>query len=193
MASRDLQLKLMGGASAPCNLNWRVEDGYLRFISWSEHGDPFTLGLCGPGDLIIPSLITIAPLQLVALSPARISESTPSPQERELFLIEQCLQTSTLVRLSRIRPAEARMFQLLFWIGTRFGRVSSRGISLSMDEMNLTHRHLGEISGLTRVTVTKAISYLRQKGYLQKEGLDDLLQPDAWPLLLQQEDGASSG
>jgi CRP-like cAMP-binding protein len=49
--------------------------------------------------------------------------------------------------------------------------------------MNLTHRNLAEISGLTRVTVTKALSLYRQQGYLIKEGSDELMIREALPLL----------
>lgn len=186
MTARDLQLSLQAAAAVPSNLNWRVEDGYLRVASWSDQGEACTFGLWGPGDLVIPSLIAVAPLQLLALSSARIEEAHPSPQEREAFLLDQSLQSSTLLRLSRIRPAESRLFQLLLWIGERFGRVSSRGVSLSFEDMNLTHRHLAEISGLTRVTVTKAISHFRQEGYLLKDGPDELLLREALPLLQRQ-------
>jgi hypothetical protein len=46
--------------------------------------------------------------------------------------------------------------------------------------MNLTHRNLADISGLTRVTVTKAMSQFRQAGTLVREGEDDWLFPRAW-------------
>ncbi len=59
--------------------------------------------------------------------------------------------------------------------------MSRRGVSLSFEDMNLTHRHLAEISGMTQVTVSKALSHLRQAGYLIKEGSDDLLLRDALP------------
>lgn len=186
MTARDLQLSLQAAAAVPSNLNWRVEDGYLRVASWSDQGEACTFGLWGPGDLVIPSLITVMPLQLLALSSARVEEAIPSPQEREAFLLDQSLQSSTLLRLSRIRPAESRLFQLLLWIGERFGRVSSRGVSLSFEDMNLTHRHLAEISGLTRVTITKALSHFRTEGYLCKEGSDELLLREALPLLQRQ-------
>ena len=100
--------------------------------------------------------------------------------------LQLSLQASTLLRLSRVRPAESRLFPLLLWLGERFGRVSSRGVSLCFDDMNLTHRHLAEISGLTRVTVTKAITHFRQRGYLRKEGADELLLREALPNLQRQ-------
>ncbi len=180
MTSRHLELSLHPGSTVPCNLSWRIENGYLQVASWSEQGESFTLGIWGPGDLVIPPLMGFSPLQLVALSTARLLEANPNAEERESFLVSQSQQMSTLLKLSRTRPADARLFDLLTWMGERFGRVSRRGVSLCFEDMNLTHRHLAEISGLTRVTVTKAISHFRQVGALVREGDDDWLVPDAW-------------
>jgi hypothetical protein len=178
MSPRHLELSLISGSCVPCNLSWRIEDGYLRAASWGKQGESFTLGLWGPGDLVIPTLIAVDPLQLLALSSIRLLEITPSGDDREAFLLGQSQQVSTLLKFSRTRPAEARLFELLIWIGSRFGRVSRKGVSLSFDELNLTHRNLAEISGLTRVTVTKAISQFRQAGSLVREGEDDWLLPE---------------
>lgn len=189
MSARDLHLSLQAAAAVPCNLNWRVEDGYLRVASWSAQAERFTLGLWGPGELVIPSLIAVEPLQLLALSAIRVEEVNPSAEEREAFLLHQSLQISTLLRLSRARPAELRLFQLLLWIGERFGRISSRGVSLSLEDMNLANRQLAEISGLTRVTVTKATSHFRQEGFLVKDGPDELLLREALHHLQRQAKG----
>lgn len=175
MTARQLHLTLQAAARLPSNFSWRIDEGYLRVASWSDRGETLTLGLWGPGDLVMPSLIAMEPIQLLSLSAGLVEEVVPTAEERERFLLNQALQTSTLLRLSRTRPAESRLFQLLLWMGERFGRVSQRGVSLSFEDMNLTHRHLAEISGLTRVTVTKAISHIRQAGYLLKEGPDELL------------------
>jgi Crp-like helix-turn-helix domain len=175
MSQYQLQLHLQAGANVPAHLNWRIDEGYLRISSWSEKAGPVTLGIWGPGEIVIPSLLPIKPLELQTLPATRLEEQESSDQQRESFLINQCLQSCTLLRLSRVRPAELRLFQLLVWLGERFGRVNSRGVSLSLEEMNLTHRNLAEISGLTRVTVTKAISHFRQEGYLLKYGPDELL------------------
>ena len=179
MTPRHLELSLHSGSSVPSNLSWRIADGYLRAASWAQHGESFTLGIWGPGDLVIPPLMGIDPLQLWALSAIRLVEITPNSNDREAFLVGQSQQISTLLKLSRTRPAEARLFELLTWMGERFGRVSRRGVSLSFEELNLTHRNLAEISGLTRVTVTKAISQFRQAGSLVWEGEDDWLLPEA--------------
>jgi len=44
--------------------------------------------------------------------------------------------------------------------------------------MNLTHRNLAEITGMTRVTITKALIRFRQEGILSKQGSDELLRTD---------------
>jgi CRP-like cAMP-binding protein len=180
MTSRHLELSLHPGSTVPCNLSWRIEDGYLRVASLGDQGESFTLGIWGPGDLVIPPLMAFDPLQLSALSTIRLVETSPNWDEREGFLVRQSQQISMLLRLSRTRPAELRLFQLLTWIGERFGRVSRRGVSLCFEELNLTHRNLAEISGLTRVTVTKAISQFRQTGTLVREGEDDWLLAESW-------------
>lgn len=192
MTAHVMPLNLQAGAAVPGDHNWRVEDGYLRVASWSDQSEVCTYGLWGPGDLVIPSLITVDPRQLLALSSAVIEAADPSREEREAFLLDQSLQSCTLLRLSRTRPAESRVLQLLLWIGERFGRVNSRGISLSLEDMNLTHRHLAQISGLTRVTVTKAISHFRQEGFLLKDGADELLLREALPQLQRQAKGGTT-
>ena len=44
--------------------------------------------------------------------------------------------------------------------------------------MNLTHRRLAELAGMTRVTVTKTLSRLRQEQILISDGTDELLRPE---------------
>jgi len=44
--------------------------------------------------------------------------------------------------------------------------------------MNLTHRNLAEMTGMTRVTVTKALIRFRQEGRIARQGDDELLRLD---------------
>lgn len=178
MSDRSLRLKLGAGESLPRNVCWHIDEGFLRLASWSDQSEePLTLGIWGPGDLVIPALIGLEPVELFSLSAVEVEEVLPTPEQQQQFLLDHLHHTSTLLMLSRVRPAETRLFQLLLWLGQRFGRVNSRGVSLSFDEMNLTHRHLADIAGTTRVTVTKALTRFRQEGSLLKEGADELLLP----------------
>jgi CRP-like cAMP-binding protein len=85
--------------------------------------------------------------------------------------------TEEIFELNRIRSAERRLLMLLRWLGINFGQVSSRGYRLSLKEMNLTHRSLAEICGLTRVTVTKNLNRYKTLGLLQNIGEADLFIP----------------
>lgn len=83
-----------------------------------------------------------------------------------------------MLQISRQRPAEARLFHLLRWMTERFGPMTSDGATLPIEAMNLIHRHLAEISGMTRVTGTKAISCFRGQGLLKwVDGADRLVTP----------------
>jgi hypothetical protein len=174
MSERRLQLNLSAGETLPCNVGWRIDEGYLRLSSWTDQAEMLVLGIWGPGDLVIPDLIGVKPIELLSLSPVLVEEAHSSAEEKQEFLLHQLRQTTRLLQLSRVRPVETRLYHLLLWLGERFGRISSRGVSLSLDDMNLTHRQLAEIVGTTRVTVTKALTRFRQEGQLVKDGEDDL-------------------
>jgi CRP-like cAMP-binding protein len=175
MTKRQMRLSLRAGESLPCNVSWRIDDGYLRLVSWSNQAEMLTLGIWGPGDLVIPSMVTLTPIELLSISAVTVEEWEPTSEQRQAFLLEQLGQVSTLLLLTRIRPAENRLYQLLLWLGERFGRVNSRGVGLSISDMNLTHRQLAEIVATTRVTVTKALTRFRTEGLLVKDGNDELL------------------
>lgn len=175
MAGRSLNLQLSAGEALPTSLSWMIEDGYLIQSAWNDDGTTTTLGIWGPGELVIPSVIHDPTLQLHSLSPVSVEECPVTPEEQQLFLSQHVSQLATLLKLARVRRAEERLFNLLVWLGQRFGRVSSQGVSLSFSGMNLTHRNLADMTGMTRVTVTKALIRFRQEGRLCKQGDDELL------------------
>ena len=88
-------------------------------------------------------------------------EEVSAGLERQ-FLEDQLRQVAILLLLSRVRPAESRLLQLLDWLGTRFGTMTSQGVRLTFGEKPLTHHQLADIAGMTRVTVTKALTHCRQ-------------------------------
>lgn len=48
-------------------------------VSWGVQTDPHTLGIWGLGDLVIPALIDVAPLELLSLSGVQVQEELPTP------------------------------------------------------------------------------------------------------------------
>jgi CRP-like cAMP-binding protein len=175
MPNRCLQLSLGAGQPVPAAASWRLENGYLRAFSWTDQAEVFTVGIWGAGDYVIPELLIMQPVSLHALSSARVSEWDPGEKERQFFSTTHMQQMSILLQLSRIRPAEVRLFNLLIWLGKRFGDITAKGISVPLEEMNLTHRQIAEIACMSRVTVTKSLGQFRQQGWLMKEGSSDLL------------------
>jgi CRP-like cAMP-binding protein len=175
MSERGLRLRLEAGQSLPIHVCWRIEDGYLRATSWTNQRDVFTLGIWGPGEVIIPQLLAQKPIELRTLSSAQVQEWSPDPAHHHACVQGHIQQIATLLELTRIRPAEARLFSLLVWLGERFGTSTAQGRSVPLDPLNLTHRQLAEMASVSRVTVTKALGHFRQLGWLQRTGELDVL------------------
>jgi CRP-like cAMP-binding protein len=175
--ARPLRLTLRADDHLPADLSWRIDDGYIRANTWNEEGESITLGIWGPGELISPTGCSVTPYELICLTRVVVEECEPAEEEVQDFLRDQFTQTANLLQIHRIRPADARLLRLLHWIGARFGRISSRGTTLSLEDMNLTHRHLADIAGMTRVTVTKSLTRFRNKGVVVKVSDTDLLMP----------------
>ncbi|MBM5824670.1 MAG: Crp/Fnr family transcriptional regulator [Cyanobacteria bacterium M_surface_10_m2_119] len=168
MSERGLQLALEADQSLPVHLSWCVKDGYLRATGWTDQAEVFTLGIWGPGEIVMPELLTHQPVELRALAPARVLEWNPDPAEHLCCSATHMQQMGMLLRLTRIRPAEARLFNLLIWLGERFGSATDQGRSVPLEAMNLTHRQLAEMASVSRVTVTKSLGHFRQQGWLQR-------------------------
>jgi hypothetical protein len=166
---------LEAGQSLPIHVCWRIEDGYLRATSWTNQRDVFTLGIWGPGEVIIPQLLAQKPIELRTLSSAQVQEWSPDPAHHHVCTQGHIQQIGTLLEFTRIRPAEARLLHLLMWLGERFGSSTAQGRSLPLDALNLTHRQLAEMASVSRVTVTKALGHFRQQGWLQRTGELDVL------------------
>ena len=133
------------------------------------------MGVWGPGDIVIPDLLALQEVELRALSDVRVHEWRPNPDEHQCCAMLQIQQLGIFLQLSRIRPAEARLFRLLMWLGERFGARSEHGCSVPLDDMNLTHRQLAETTSLSRVTVTKALGQFRQQAWLVRLGDEEVL------------------
>lgn len=172
-----LRLTLQPHDVLPDGLNWKILDGYIRTATWDEEGDTITLGIWGPGDWVTNAYSGLRPVEVQCLSTVVVEQHHPEDHEILAFLQQQIRNTEEIFQINRIRSAEQRLLMLLRWIGTHFGQVSSRGYRLSLREMNLTHKALAELCGLTRVTVTKNLNRYKVSGLLQKVSDDDLLIP----------------
>ena len=175
MSRRCLRLTLHADEALPTNLCWRVESGYVWLARWNAEADPLTLGVWGPGEVVIPELVGLSNLELRTLSSVVVEEEEISNLMEREFLEDQLRQAATLLLLSHVRPAESRLLQFLDWLGSRFGTMTSQGVMLKMGEKSLTHQQLADIVGMTRVTVTKALTRFRNAGLVAGQGRGSLL------------------
>lgn len=171
---RPLQLTLLPNDVLPEGLSWKIQEGYIRTVAWDHEGDSITLGLWGPGEWVTTAYSALRPIEIQCLTTVVVEQSKPTADEVSQFLADHIRTVEEIFRINRIKSAEERLLQLLTWIGSRFGMVNSKGYRLSLKELNLTHKALGDICGLTRVTVTKNLSLIRTKGILQQISNDDL-------------------
>lgn len=178
-SSRRLRLRLQPSALLPNSMSWMILEGYVRVISWDQEGEAITLALWGPGDWVSHQGSNLSLVEIQCLSHVEVEQYEPSPDDWLRLLRQQLSNTEQIYEINRIRSAETRLLALLRWLSQRFGHVSSQGHRLSLKEMNLTHRGLADICGLTRVTVTKNLNRYKALGWVRSIGETDLLIPPA--------------
>ena len=172
-----LRLTLHPQDVLPEGMSWRLHEGYVRSATWDADGEAITLGLWGPGDVISSVDPVVHPLELQCLTTVVVEHIELGPGEQRWHWRRERQMLAELHAIQRIRSGERRLLALLHWIGRSFGLVNSHGCRLSLSELNLTHRGLADLCGLTRVTVTKTLSRFRQEGLLVAVGENDLLLP----------------
>jgi len=172
-----LRLTLQPGDVLPETLNWKIRDGYIRTSTWDEDGESIVFGVWGPGDWVTAAYSALKPVEIQCISTVIVEQFQPAATDVERLLLQQIQNLEEILQLNRIRSADQRLLTLLAWIGRRFGQVSSRGYRLSLKDMNLTHKSLADLCGLTRVTVTKMLNRYKGEGVLQQISKDDLFIP----------------
>ena len=181
LAGRPLLLSLHPQHTLPEGMSWRLHEGDVRATTWDLEGESITLGLWGPGALISSEEPGPNPVEFQCLTTVVIEHIEFLPQMQLSQLRRERQMLAELLTIQRIRSADRRLMALLTWIGESFGQVNSHGWRLSLSELNLTHKALAELCGLTRVTVTRLLSRYRLEGQLVSVSDTDLLIPRLEP------------
>ena len=177
LLKQPLKLTLHPQDVLPEAMSWRLHEGYVRSATWDPEGESITLGIWGPGDVISSEDPVLQPLELQCLTTVVVEHIELDPPEQFKQLQRERTMLAELLAIQRIRSGDRRLLTLLQWIGQSHGQVNSHGCRLSLSELNLTHRALADLCGLTRVTVTKLLSRFRAQGRLVAIGDSDLLIP----------------
>jgi CRP-like cAMP-binding protein len=142
-------------------LLWKVEQGFVRTLTWDEWGNVITLGIWGTGDIVGQPLSQIQPYQIECLTSVyakRLPSIATTPQAS---VLEHVHQTEKLLSIVHCKQTSIRLLLLLEWLAQRFGQRTEEGWRL---ELRLTHQTLSEIIGTTRVTVTRLLQQLESDG-----------------------------
>ena len=177
ITQQPLRLTLQPGDVLPENLNWKIQDGYIRTSTWDNDGESIIFGIWGPGDWVTAAYSGIKPVEIQCISTVVVEQFQPNTNDVQQLLRQQIQNLEEIFQFNRIRSADQRLLTLLVWIGRRFGQVNSKGYRFSLRDMNLTHKSLADLCGLTRVTVTKMLNRFKVDGVLQQVSQDDLFIP----------------
>jgi hypothetical protein len=143
-----------------------IGSGLLR-VAISSHdqealqAQPITLGFLQAGDQLPLDLLRRSRLHLEALTPVQLLPGcNPVPPEGSSSLHDW---TVALLMIRHLNDAEQRITALLQLLVERLGRRCGHWYELPL---RLTHAQLAELSGHTRVTVTRQLSKWRDAGLI---------------------------
>jgi len=150
---------------------WIVGRGVVVLSTLYQSGDEAVLGLAGPAMPFGLPLTAIVPYQATALTDvdvmrltmAEIEQSPSLRQGIDRQLARRLRQTEALLALGGYRRVEERLRQLLLLLAQEMGQPTADGLRLTV---RLTHQHLANAIGTTRVTVTRLIGQLRRENWL---------------------------
>lgn len=124
---------------------------------------PITLGFLQSGDHLPLEFLRHKRLHLQALSTTQLNTESPQPPQAGSTSLTDW--TIDLLCIRHLSEAEHRISALLQLLVQRLGNRNGNWYELPL---RLTHAELAELSGHTRVTVTKQLSRWRLSGLIQQ-------------------------
>ncbi len=154
------------------NQIWIVLRGVVLLNTLHPSGDEALLGLAVPSMPFGVPLTQVNPYSAMTLSdaellPLTLDELHRSPTIQQALnqqLVRRLKQSESLTALLGLRRVEDRLKQFLLLLSQSVGEPCEQGHLLSV---RLTHQHLANALGTTRVTVTRILNQLRSDGWLQ--------------------------
>lgn len=145
---------------------WLIVSGVVKSYTIDAEGISITLGFWGTEDLVGKPLSTVVPYGLKCISDV---EAIAVPQSQwqavSLNLWHHALQTQQLTFIIRNNRIASRLWLLLEWLASKFGRKIKQG---KLIDFKLTHQELAEAVGSTRITVTKTLNQFEREGLISR-------------------------
>ena len=143
---------------------WLIINGVVKTYTQGRDGTSITLGFWGNKDVVGNSLSKVNPYRVKCLSDVK-AIAVPRNQwgslSREMIYCQQ--QTQQLIYIVRNTKVARRLWLLLTWLASKFGRIVSYG---KLIDFKLTHQELANALGTTRITVTKILNQFEQDGLI---------------------------
>lgn len=151
---------------------WEIEKGFAKTLSWDSEGCLITLGIWGPRDCLGLPLGEVRPFETICMTPVRAKLYQKVGDYPYEFVWNQAQQAQELLSLFRCRSLPSRIYNILWWLSVRFGTKTASG---RLTGIPLTHQELADLSGSTRVTVTRLLRQLEEEGKLERVSRQMLL------------------
>lgn len=151
----------------PHDFLWKIETGVVRTLTLLQDGTSVALGLWGADDIVGRVLSKANPYQIECLTPVQAT-IVPKQDWYEVTeaMISHIQQSGELMEILHCRQAEASLLRLFSWLAQKFGQQTQRGKRI---DLRLTHQDIAELTGLTRVTVTRLLKDLETQGLIQRQ------------------------
>jgi len=148
---------------------WRIQNGYVRTLTWNTEGEFIPLGFWQRGDVVGREIAQANPYKAQCITSVVAEYLGSRYAFSKCDVLAQVRQSNELLQISHCRSAETRLLTFLCWVAKRFGQLAA------MDNQPegychfpwLTHQEIGESIGITRVTVTRLIKELDREGLIQ--------------------------
>lgn len=150
---------------------WVVARGVVLLNTLYPSGDEALIGIAGaslpfglPLSLVQPyQAIAFSTVDAMSLTMAEIESSPILLQAFNHSLVRRLQQAEMMVALLGQRRVEERLKQFLQLLASEVGQPTPTGTRLGL---RLTHQHLANALGTTRVTVTRLLNQLRDDHWL---------------------------
>lgn len=143
---------------------WLLQQGIVKVSAWTQEGNPITLGYWGKDDIIGKPLALVHPCRVKCLTEVKALYIPIAQASCVLDSITRCTQqTEELLEILHADKIYGRLCKMLIWLGKKFGTEIEIGRLINL---RLTHQDLAEMTGATRVSVTKLINQLEKEGFL---------------------------
>lgn len=159
---------------------WIVQRGVVRLSTICEAGDEVLLGLAGRSMAFAADLTSQNTYQATAVCEVELLgfslkdlESHPQFAQKILPPISQRLkQTEALLAISGYRHAQDRLYHLLQLLKQEVGQPVENGTRLSI---RLTHQDLAAACSTTRVTITRMLGKLQERGKIAVDSQNHII------------------